>query len=195
MAPPRSIHRALTHGSTSLSDEQAVEKALAIFLEFYRVHKLDNTFVYPGVLEALRSIRHKAPSLQMACLTNKPIHASRTICDALGLTPFFFQIYGGNRLPDQKASPRRSARSDSRSLGMRAGLRQARSPARAGRDRPDRRLLHRHPHSPAPPARCRSGCTYGFAPESLHQVPPDVTVDSAAEWPSLLLTPSNHPTT
>src|SRR5271155_1424909 len=39
------------------TDEQYVTDALTFFLDYYRVHKLDYTYVYPGVLEALEAIR------------------------------------------------------------------------------------------------------------------------------------------
>ena len=41
----------------------------------------------------------------MAVLTNKPVNPSRAICDALGLSPYFFQIYGGNSFSTKKPDP------------------------------------------------------------------------------------------
>ena len=50
---------------------------------YYREHKLDYTYVYPGVLETLKAIRQRS-DMKMAVLTNKPIGPSRGICDGLG---------------------------------------------------------------------------------------------------------------
>ena len=41
----------------------------------------------------------------MAVLTNKPIGPSQAICDALGLSPYFFRIYGGNSFATKKPDP------------------------------------------------------------------------------------------
>ncbi len=85
--------------------EDLMTGALPFFLDFYREHKLDHTYVYPGVLDALAAIREAAPRLPMAVLTNKPVRPSRAICDGLGLTPFFFQNYGGDSFPMKKPNP------------------------------------------------------------------------------------------
>ena len=63
-------------------DEGYVKSALEYFMLYYREHKLDNTYVYPGVLDTLKAIRERS-DLQMAVLTNKPIGPSRGICDGL----------------------------------------------------------------------------------------------------------------
>src|SRR5271168_976219 len=66
-------------------DGDYLESAVTYFLDYYREHKLDHTFVYPGVFESLDSLRPRS----MAVLTNKPIGPSQAICDALGLSPYF----------------------------------------------------------------------------------------------------------
>ncbi len=80
-------------------------RAFEFFLEHYREHKLDNTRCYDGVLDSLRAIRERNPQLPMAVLTNKPVNPSRQICDALALSPFFFQNYGGNSFTTKKPDP------------------------------------------------------------------------------------------
>src|SRR5215468_11359797 len=74
-------------------DESFVQHALEYFLLYYREHKLDNTFVYPGIKEALDSIRagRNGATTKMAVLSNKPVNPSRAIVEALGLSPYFFQ--------------------------------------------------------------------------------------------------------
>src|ERR1700761_6962865 len=71
-------------------DEPLVEDALQHFLAHYREHKLDHTYVYPGVfesLEAMRTLPDGTPR-RMAVLTNKPVRPSVDICDALGLSRY-----------------------------------------------------------------------------------------------------------
>src|SRR5438876_6180379 len=41
-------------------DEAFVQQALQFFLDFYREHKLDNTYVYEGMKPALETIRISA---------------------------------------------------------------------------------------------------------------------------------------
>src|SRR5208282_1217481 len=79
-------------------DEAIVRKGLEFFLSYYRAHKLDHTTVYPGISEALAAIQKSANGAprKMAVLTNKPVIPSRAIVEALGLAPFFSQVYGGN---------------------------------------------------------------------------------------------------
>ncbi len=88
-------------------DPAFLDSALTYFLAYYREHKLDHTYVYPGVFAALDSLRLEPAGAQrsMAVLTNKPIGPSLAICEALGLSPYFFRIYGGNSFPTKKPDP------------------------------------------------------------------------------------------
>src|SRR3984957_8245020 len=89
------------------ADAAFLDSALAYFLDYYREHKLDQTYVYPGVFASLDSLRFEpgGAARSMAVLTNKPIGPSQAICDALGLSPYFFRIYGGNSFATKKPDP------------------------------------------------------------------------------------------
>ena len=50
------VRRALGDPEGDVHDEEFVAEALTFFLEYYKVHKLDFTYVYPGVTEALAEI-------------------------------------------------------------------------------------------------------------------------------------------
>src|SRR6202045_1219331 len=76
------------------SDEKFFNQALQYFLDYYRVHKLDYTQVYDGIKESLIAICTRNPEVQMAVLSNKPVHPSRAIVTALGLGKFFVHVYG-----------------------------------------------------------------------------------------------------
>src|SRR5260370_5133915 len=94
-------------------DETFVQEALLYFMAYYREHKLDTTYVYDGIIEALDQIHNSfngasAPAtraLKMAVLSNKPVGPSQAIVDALGLGQFFFQVYGGNSFHTKKPDP------------------------------------------------------------------------------------------
>ena len=89
------------------ADSAFLDSALVYFLDYYREHKLDQTYVYPGVFASLDSLRFEpaGASRAMAVLTNKPVGPSQAICDALGLSPYFFRNYGGNSFPTKKPDP------------------------------------------------------------------------------------------
>lgn len=88
-------------------DEKFLKEAVDYFLAYYRVHKLDYTHVYDGIKESLAAI-HGSNGLgrKMAVLSNKPVHPSRAIIDALGLRHFFVHVYGGNSFPPRSQTLR-----------------------------------------------------------------------------------------
>lgn len=156
-----------------------------LFLEHYREHKLDNTRCYDGVLDALQTIRERNPQLLMAVLTNKPVNPSRQICDALGLTPFFFQNYGGNSFTTKKPDPE----------GLLTLLREA-DELLTARDARAEPLLTEHVVMigdldvdvlTGQRIGARTiGCLFGLAPLSLERVTPDHLVKHPSEWPEAL---------
>src|SRR5262245_28624226 len=89
-------------------NEAFVQEALLYFMAYYREHKLDTTYVYEGIKEALENIRQSRNGrgeLKMAVLSNKPVGPSQAIVEALGLGPHFFQVYGGNSFHTKKPDP------------------------------------------------------------------------------------------
>jgi phosphoglycolate phosphatase len=160
-------------------DEHVVREALDYFLSYYREHKLDHTHVYSGIHEALTTVRQSqnAHPRQMAVLSNKPVHPSRAIVDALGLGHFFSQVYGGNSFPTKKPDP----------LGARTLL------AEAG-CRPKEAVIVGDSSNDVLTGRNAGlwtvGVTYGFAPQTLELTPPDVLVDSPAELQALFADPT-----
>src|SRR3954463_14633180 len=83
-------------------DEEFIEDALVFFLEYYREHKLDYTYVYDGVKTALNALRE---GYTLAVLSNKPVNPSRAIVTALGLGDYFRVVYGGNSFETKKPDP------------------------------------------------------------------------------------------
>jgi phosphoglycolate phosphatase len=154
-------------------NEGLIKEGLEHFLAYYRVHKLDHTHVYDGIKEMLAAIRNSnGLARQMAVLSNKPVNPSRAIVQALGLGEFFTHVYGGNSFSTKKPDPK----------GAQTILRETKT----------------HPHETlmigdssvdvitgrnANLSTC--GVTYGFAPHTLCEAPPDVTVDTPRELAEL----------
>ncbi len=173
------IRRAL--GDPDDLDHILLDRALTFFLDFYRAHKLDFTFVYPGVLEALETIRCTQPAVPMAVLTNKPVHPSRDICAHFGLDRFFFQNYGGNSFHTKKPDPHGllTLIAEANALNPTASLIRPQETVMIGDSDVDI-LTARN-------AGARSlACTFGLSPQTLAAAQPDQTVDSPQEWPATL---------
>jgi phosphoglycolate phosphatase len=164
------------------ADEELLAEAYKYFLDYYREHKLDYTYAYDGVLEALAALKQlhdlaggagRDTALAMAVLTNKPVRPARDICAALGLAPYFLNIYGGNSFATKKPDPE--------------GLRALMSEASA---QPEETVVIGDSQVDVETARNAGawciGCTFGLAPESLSKNPPDVIVDSPADWTAAL---------
>ena len=174
---PTLIRRALGDPS----DREFLQDALNYFLAYYRDHKLDNTYPYEGIAEALRRIGgDEAGSRKLAVLTNKPVRASQHILEGLGLADYFMQVYGGNSFETKKPDP--------------FGANQLMADAGA---RPEETVMVGDSEVDILTARNAGmwsvGVTYGFAPQTLEQVPPDVLVDSPAELSKALSVSSVMP--
>ncbi len=177
------IRRALEHDkenrpSHDLLEQSTLCEALSWFLAYYRVHKLDFTHVYPGVLEALTTIRERHPLLPMAVLTNKPVGPSRAICAGLGLETFFFANYGGDSFATKKPYPE----------GLFRVIAEASEMGRI--ITPSETVLIGDSHVDVETARAAGaqslGCTFGLSPDTLAAAHADSTVDHASEWPTAL---------
>ncbi len=174
---PLLMRRALAMASNlalDVIDEDLFTKTYAFFLQYYREHKLDFTYAYEGVLDSLKALHelHDAPggpSRIMAVLTNKPVGPARGICEGLGLADYFLHIYGGNSFPVKKPDP----------FGLRLLMEETGA-------RPDETVMIGDSQVDVETARNAGawsiGCTFGFGPQTLLATPPDVLVDSAAEW-------------
>jgi len=157
-------------------DESFVQDAVLYFMSWYREHKLDNTYVYDGVKEALAAIQksrsgnstQETQPLKMAVLSNKPVGPSRAIVEALGLGQYFFQVYGGNSFHTKKPDP----------TGVQALLDEAGAAA-------EETVIIGDSDIDVLTARNSGiysvGVTYGLAPHTLEDAPPDVLIDKPHE--------------
>ena len=155
--------------------DEELATAYSFFLAHYREHKLDFTYAYDGVLDSLASLRfthHGAPRA-MAVLTNKPVRPARAICEGLGMGSFFTSIYGGDSFPLKKPDP----------LGLRSIMTEARVD-------PHETLMIGDSRVDVQTARNAGawslGCQFGFGPQNLMEVPPDIVVDTPLDWTAAL---------
>lgn len=167
---PTLVRRALGEAG----DEAEFRAALEYFLGYYRLHKLDHTVVYAGMPEALAGLSSAANGVPrlMAVLSNKPVNPSRDIVQSLGLGDFFVRIYGGNSFTTKKPDP----------LGVQTILEEtgivATEAVMIGDSSVDI-LTGRNA------GLWTCGVTYGFAPHTLDEVPPDVLIESPGELEKL----------
>jgi phosphoglycolate phosphatase len=157
-------------------DESYVQEALLYFMGYYREHKLDSTYVYDGIfpsLDAILASRNGAGNIKMAVLSNKPVVPSRGIVEALGLGKYFFQVYGGNSFHTKKPDP----------AGVATLLEEAGA-------RPEETAMIGDSDVDVITARNAGiysvGVTYGLAPHTLEDAPPDVMVDHPRELGDVL---------
>jgi phosphoglycolate phosphatase len=155
------------------ASEEDAQKALDFFLEYYRDHMLDHTVLYPGVRESIDRLFEAG--LKLAVLTNKPVRFSQLLVDGLGLAGHFQRVYGGNSFEQKKPHP----------AGVEKLL------AECGVDR-SRAMLVGDSDVDIRTARnagiLACGVTYGFQPETLTEVPPDILVDRMEEMVDMVLT-------
>ena len=154
-------------------DEGVIKEGLEHFLGYYRVHKLDHTHVYDGIKEMLDVIRNSnGIPRRMAVLSNKPVIPSRAIVEALGLAEFFTHVYGRNSFSTKKPDPH----------GAQTILRE-------NKIKPQETLMVGDSSVDVITGRNANlwtcGVTYGFAPHTLCEAPPDLTVDTPRELADL----------
>jgi phosphoglycolate phosphatase len=162
---PVLVRRAL---GDSASDAD-VERSLAFFLSYYREHMLDNTVLYPGVLECLENLDGRF----LAVLTNKPERFSRDILKGLGIARYFQYVYGGNSFEKKKPDP----------IGVHTLLGHfaaAPQDAMVVGDSPVDVETARNAGTWA------CGVTYGLGSDRLPDSSPDLLVDSLAQLPKIL---------
>ena len=156
-------------------DENFVQDAMLYFMSWYREHKLDSTYVYDGIKESLDAIQKSRDGqpFKMAVLSNKPVGPSRAIVEALGLGQYFFQIYGGNSFHTKKPDP----------AGVQALLEEAAVTT-------EETVIIGDSDVDMLTARNAGiysvGVTYGLAPHTLQDAPPDVQIDHPRELAEVL---------
>jgi phosphoglycolate phosphatase len=171
---PRLIHSYVGNGAAMLvrralgpevTDEMA-DRGLAYFLKYYRAHALQHTRCYDGVPELLRELADAGHRL--AILTNKPAKISIDIVAGLGLSRYFFRVYGGDSLFAKKPDPE----------GIRLLMEEACEPGGATLMVGDSAVDVQTARNAG--VRC-CGVSWGIQPESFELYPPDFLIQSPRE--------------
>jgi len=172
------VRRAFAAAGGLVAGEDLPVEAYPWFLDYYREHKLDFTYVYEGVMEALAALRtlhdvHGGQPRTMAVLTNKPVRPSVGICAGLGMGDYFVHIYGGDSFNTKKPDPE----------GLLALMKEVGV-------LPEETVMIGDSKGDVQVARNAGtwsiGCAFGFGPQNLMETPPDILVDSAADWTEAL---------
>ncbi|HWF66445.1 MAG TPA: HAD hydrolase-like protein [Acidobacteriaceae bacterium] len=149
-------------------DEALVDEAETYFLDYYREHKLDHTYVYDGCHAVLMALQTHPRKPMLALLSNKPVGPSRAICEALGVAGCMFRIYGGNSFPTKKPDP----------LGLETLIREAGVA-------PHETVMIGDSDVDILTAQnvgvYSIGCSYGLSPHTLEIAPPDVLIHKPAD--------------
>jgi len=168
---PTLIRRAMGPEAT----EADVQTALEYFMAYYKEHMLDCTTLYPGVREALDTLRDSG--MKMSVLTNKPVRFSQLLVERLGLGEHFFRVYGGNSFEEKKPDPE----------GVYKLLEESGVPAGRAMMVGDSDVDIRTARNAGILA---CGVTYGFQPETLDEVPPDIRLGDLRQLAAMLLSKS-----
>jgi phosphoglycolate phosphatase len=162
---PTLVRRALGEGAS----DAEVDAGLAYFLQYYREHMLDNTVLYPGVLECLAGLE----KYSLAVLTNKPVRFSVAILEGLGIARYFRYVYGGNSFEKKKPDP----------IGVETLLRDFQAAPKQAMVIGDSEVDVQTARNAGTWA---CGVTYGLGSDRLPQSAPDLLLDSLTELPKVL---------
>lgn len=77
------------------------EERLRRFLDLYGEHLLEQTVVYPGILDFLELHRER----KLAVVTNKPYRLTLALLEGIGLAPYFQAVLGGDSCEQKKPHP------------------------------------------------------------------------------------------
>ncbi|HYG13961.1 MAG TPA: phosphoglycolate phosphatase [Methylophilaceae bacterium] len=99
----RLIKRLLTGEMDGEPEAHLFEQAQALFYRHYAEGLDVHTRLYPGVVEALQSLRQAG--FRLACITNKPQQFTLPLLRTTGLHRYFDLVIGGDVLARKKPDP------------------------------------------------------------------------------------------
>ena len=99
----RLVARALAGRREIEAEPEGTEAALQRFFVHYHDTLVDDSCLYPGVLEGLQRI--EALALPMGIVTNKPTAFTAPLVEAMGLADFFSVSVSGDTLAVKKPDP------------------------------------------------------------------------------------------
>ena len=97
------IFQAMEASAAPVTEEE-MPPLVEIFLEHYRAHIADDSFLFPGVTQTLTSL--KQDGTRLAVLTNKPQELTDLLLPRLRIENLFTAVYGAGRKSYTKPDPR-----------------------------------------------------------------------------------------
>lgn len=79
---------------------ERIERAIDIFIEWYKIHLADNTRFYDGMKEGIARL-----SIPSAVVSNKREGLCRSLLERLGADSLFVAVVGGDTCPERKPDP------------------------------------------------------------------------------------------
>ena len=128
------------HAQGQALEEKRLDGLLVRFIDHYSQHSSDLSRPFPGVVEALTSL--KVAGARLSVCTNKLTGLSVPILDSLGLSPFFDSVIGADLAPAHQSGRDRWRPDRSRYHGRRRLHRRRRRPRRRGPPDPGRLRLY-----------------------------------------------------
>jgi len=99
----RLVCRALIGQLDGEPDEADFERALPIFVEFYRENTSGRSYLYPGICDGLDYLQDAGYPL--GCVTNKAAQFTEPLLRDLGVRGYFDIVISGDTLPRKKPDP------------------------------------------------------------------------------------------
>ncbi len=97
----RLIGRPLREMYACYAEEEQLDSLIAAYREHYPKHFVDNSSLYPNVLELLEALKMRGFACVVA--TTKASMMAKPFCDALGLSPFLNHVQGTDDFPAKPA--------------------------------------------------------------------------------------------
>ncbi len=99
----RLVHRALTGDHEGSADADEHQKALALYMEYYRQDVCRLSYPYQGVIETLDLFSQNG--FIIGCVTNKPASHTLPVLEKLDMFAYFKVIVCGDTLEKRKPDP------------------------------------------------------------------------------------------
>jgi len=100
---PKLVKRALTGDFDGEPDFSLYEKAYPLFIEYYEQHVCVDSYLYPGVAEALKLLHDRGYTL--GCVTNKPARCTLPLLNILEIDRYFTAVVSGDTCSHKKPHP------------------------------------------------------------------------------------------
>lgn len=95
--------RVLIKRALGLERAALISQGFDIFMDYYTLHLLDQTRLYPGIEPLLDAALDQ--EILLSVLTNKPEQPTQAILSGLGIAEHFSAVIGGDTLQTRKPDP------------------------------------------------------------------------------------------